>query len=74
MTTIKDYFVYGETALAAYSENLLNGTAGINVVSLKDAGMPTEEATKFDATWAVIEQSADLSNGFSAVLLQNRTT
>lgn len=74
MPTINDYLQYAETALASYATNLLVGPAATNIDSLKDAGMPTAEATKFGETWAVIEQSPNSIYGFSAVLLQNRTT
>lgn len=72
MPTISEYFKYAETALAAYAVNLLPGID--NEAELKKAGMPTAEATKFDETWEVIEQSPSPGNGFSAVLLRNRTT
>jgi Ca2+-binding RTX toxin-like protein len=36
--------------------------------------MSPAQANAFDATWAVLQQSAPRTDGFSAVLLQNRTT
>jgi Ca2+-binding RTX toxin-like protein len=74
MPTIKDYLKYAETAVAGYATNLVSGPAGANFQWLKDAGMPSAEAIQFDTAWAVIAQSPSPLNGFSAVLLQNRTT
>jgi hypothetical protein len=36
--------------------------------------MSATQAEAFDATWAVLQQSAPSNDGFSAVLLQNRRT
>ncbi len=72
MPTIKDYLKYGETAFAAYALNLLPGADFVG--KLTDQGMPTAEATKFADNWAVIAQSPDSVDGFSALLLENRIT
>jgi Ca2+-binding RTX toxin-like protein len=74
MPTINDYLQHAETALAAYAINLLSGPPATNVGTLRGAGMSAAEATLFDQTWAVIEQSPSPLNGFSAALLQNRIT
>jgi pimeloyl-ACP methyl ester carboxylesterase len=72
MPTINDYLKYGETALAAYALNLSPGL--IDVDALKLAGMPTAEATRFSDTWTLIAQSPSSIDGFSAILLENRST
>ena len=75
MPTINDYQRFSETAFAAYASGLMTGPAGPNTEVLKNtAGLAIAQATAFDATWAVIEQSPSPGDGFSAVLLQNRST
>lgn len=68
MSTINDYLKYAETAFAAYANNLQLGR-GINATAYIDANMAPTQAQHFDTTWSVLGQQ-DLSDGFSAVLLQ----
>jgi hypothetical protein len=74
MPTIQQLSIYSQTSLASYATDLLpiqNNSARYKVQAV---GMAASQADDFDATWAVLQQSTPTANGFSAVLLQNRTT
>jgi len=68
MPNINDYLKYAETAFAAYASNLTQGKG--NTLKYEEANMTTSQAQHFDAGWQVLGQQ-DLSDGFSAVLLQS---
>ncbi|PNU18532.1 hypothetical protein C2E25_17195 [Geothermobacter hydrogeniphilus] len=67
MPTINDYLNLAETAFASYASNLRIGNG--NALEYERAVMTKTQATRFDASWQVLDQQ-DLSNGFSAVLFQ----
>lgn len=73
MSNIPALSRYSETVVAAYAIGLLPGTSS-NADAYAVAGMATTEAAQFDAQWQVLAQSAEVSNGFSAVLMQDRVT
>ena len=74
MSTVSQYSVYAQAALASYATGLAPGASNI-VVRYQDqsVGMSFSQASAFDATWAVLEQSAPDANGFSAVLFQRKS-
>ena len=75
MTTIQQLSEYARTAQGAYARNLIaggNNTTAYRVAT--DSDMAAAQAESFDATWNVLQQSAPTLDGFSGVLLQNRTT
>ena len=72
MPNITQLNEYGQTALAAYAQNLLVGNVN-NASKYKNIGMADAQARGFDAAWAVLQQSpSDPVTGFSAVLLQRK--
>ena len=66
MPTTDQYLSYAETALASYAQ-LISGTG--NEDEYFEAGMATEQASRFDASWTVISQQG-LLDGFNATLFQ----
>ncbi len=75
MPTITQFSDYAQTSLAAYATGLAQGLGNNADLYRQDlVGMSASQANAFDATWAVLQQSAPSTDGFSAVLLQNRTT
>jgi len=68
MPTITDYLKYAETAFASYATNLVLGHGNTDAYR-RVAGMASIQAQNFDATWNILGQQ-DLSDGFSAVLMQ----
>jgi Ca2+-binding RTX toxin-like protein len=68
MPTITDYLKYAETAFASYATNLVLGH-GNSEAYRSVAGMASIQAQNFDAAWNILGQQ-DLSDGFSAVLMQ----
>lgn len=75
MPTTQQISGYAQTAQASYAIELVAGAS--NATRYQDAttaGMSAAQATAFNATWNVLQQSPLNGNGFSAVLLQNRTT
>ena len=73
MPTPIQYNAYAQTALAAYAPDLLADIDNAAKYAAPDR-MSASQAAQFDATWNVLQQSAFNVNGFSAALLQNRTT
>ncbi|MBS0437396.1 MAG: putative Ig domain-containing protein [Proteobacteria bacterium] len=72
MASTSEYLQYAETALAAYALSL---TANSDSASaFVTAGMTKSQAARFDEEWTVLAQSADAANGFSAVLLQKKSS
>ncbi|MEI2677288.1 MAG: hypothetical protein V9G29_05175 [Burkholderiaceae bacterium] len=65
---------YSKTALASYAISLVQGGDNSAAYMADTVKMSTSQATAFNATWNVLQQSTLNANGFSAVLLQNRTT
>ena len=73
-TTTTQYNSYAQAALAAYATGLIAGVENAARYRDPDVGMAVNQAAAFNATWNVLQQSPLNGNGFSAVLLQNRTT
>ena len=75
MSTFIQYNTYAQAALASYASALVAGDVN-NTARYRqpEVGMAPAQATAFNATWNVLQQSPLNGNGFSAVLLQNRTT
>jgi hypothetical protein len=73
MATVQQLSVYAQTSQASYGLNLVQGGDNSSAYAAVSVGMAASQAIEFDATWNVLQQSTS-SNGFSAVLLQNRTT
>jgi pimeloyl-ACP methyl ester carboxylesterase len=72
MPNITQLNEYGQTALAAYAQNLVVGNVN-NASKYKNIGMADAQARGFDAAWVVLQQSpSDPVTGFSAVLLQRK--
>ncbi|MEJ5129179.1 hypothetical protein WH367_24295, partial [Comamonas sp. MYb21] len=74
MTDSKNYLVYAETALAAYGVGIYGKNRNELIQLYQDQKMAQAQAERFSDAWAVISQSGDNTDGFSAVLLQNRET
>ena len=74
MPKIHQFAIYSETALAAYALGLLPGADNSAAYTADKVKMTASQATEFNATYDVLQQSTPTINGFSAVLLQNRTT
>ena len=74
MPTIRQLSVYSQTALASYAINLEPGGNNTSAYVADKVKMAVAQATEFNAAWDVLQQSTSTINGFSAVLLQNRTT
>ena len=73
MPTANQYSIYAQVALSAYAAGLVPGSPlNIDRYHDPDVDMATPQARFFDATWAVLQQSAPTINGFSAVLLQRK--
>src|SRR5882672_2142526 len=72
MATVTQYLQYSETAMAAYAIAL--SPIGANKTAFFNAGMTSAQAQRFDDSWTALSQAPDGVDGFSAVLLQNRTT
>ena len=72
MATNQQLSEYSQTALAAYAVDLIAGVSNTGLYKDPKVGMSTAQATAFDNTWSVIQQSAYNINGFSAVLLQRK--
>lgn len=75
MSTFIQYNTYAQAALASYASALVAGDVN-NTARYRqpEVGMAPAQATAFNATWNALQQSPLNGNGFSAVLLQNRTT
>ena len=73
MATISQLSSYSQTALASYAINLTPGGDNTSKYVDSNVRMSESQSTKFNATWDVIQQATSI-NGFSAVLLKNRTT
>ena len=72
MPNITQLNEYGQTALAAYAQNLVVGNVN-NASKYKNIGMADAQARGFDAAGVVLQQSpSDPVTGFSAVLLQRK--
>ena len=74
MSTASLYSSYAQAALASYAEGLVPNENNAARYSFGVDLMSTSQAANFNATWNVIQQSSPTLNGFSAVLLQSRTT
>jgi len=73
MSTINDYYIFGEIAAASYSE-LYEGMTNAELISaLKHdgKGMPQTQAEHFASNWRVIDQLPNTSTGFSATVFQS---
>jgi Ca2+-binding RTX toxin-like protein len=73
MATIQELAKYAQTAQAAYGNDLVPGI-GNAAVYASDTNMASSEASLFDSTWSVIQQSIVGVGGFSAVLFENNLT
>ena len=72
MATIQIYSNFADVALAAYAANLdANNASTGNVSRYVVVGMVEDQATSFNDKWAVLGQ-AEIGDGFSAALFQNR--
>ena len=69
MTTINDYFVQSELALAAYA---ILSPSTPDILALQDEGkiMAPTQAAQFASEWQVIDQYTDLVSGFSATVFE----
>jgi hypothetical protein len=74
MPSIQQLSNFAQTSLGAYAAELLAGADNSAAYADPAVGMSPAQANAFDATYAVLEQSAPSTDGFSAVLLQNRRT
>jgi len=74
MSFVDQLLIYGETALASYAEGIAGATESQTKEAFREAGMSDRQATLFDRAWIVLDQSPEMNNGFSAVLLQSRST
>lgn len=74
MSTVEQLARYSQTAQAAYASGLVSNQSNASAYEDTGSGMSASQAAQFDATWNVLQQSTPLSDGFSAVLLQNRIT
>ncbi|HLC44636.1 MAG TPA: hypothetical protein VJK50_02230, partial [Patescibacteria group bacterium] len=73
MATIADYFEQAQLSMAAYAVGLQPGMFGGSEGSpyhtaLIGAGMSSSQATKFAATYSVIDQYTDFFSGFSGTV------
>jgi Ca2+-binding RTX toxin-like protein len=71
--SIEQLSIYSQTAAAAYASGLLPNSNIVGQLMAADVGMSTSQATQFNSTWAVLQQSTSIV-GFSAVLLQRKDT
>ena len=72
MTNISECNLYAQAALASYATGLVAN--GNNIAQYSTPGiMSASQAGQFDAKWKVLQQSTS-TNGFSAVLLEDRVT
>ena len=69
MPSIQIYSNFADVALAAYGQNLSTNVP--NVEKYRADGMARPQAEAFEAKWQVLGQ-AEIGNGFSAALFQNR--
>jgi len=74
MPSIQHVSSFAQASLGAYAAELLAGVDNSLAYADPAVGMSRAQANAFDATFAVLQQSAPSIDGFSAVLLQNRTT
>ena len=74
MPTAQQLSTYSETALASYAVGLVPDRDNTAAYLADKVRMVQPQATKFDATWNVLQQSTFTIDGFSAVLLQNPVT
>ena len=74
MPSIEILSTYAQTAIAAYAEGLRPGYVNADAFKSMRVGMSTVQADTFNTEWQVLQQSAPNADGFSAVLLQSKSS
>ena len=74
MPSIQQLSSYAQTSFGAYAADLLAGVDNAAGYADPAVGMSPAQTNAFDATWAVMEQSAPDENRFSAVLFQRKNS
>lgn len=72
MPSASQLFDYSQAALASYAIGLQAGLNNVAAYTTDKVNMSASQAARINATWVVLQQSAENANGFSAVLLQRR--